>query len=846
MFHCPTSSTRYSRFFLMALPVFSVSQTQATPVAATHKATSQTVSSNTIAEKSANVLAPVDAIRLLFQGETLPLPPQQNAAWTAPNLSAPFEHNFVSATSKLFEQGLADPRGCEYREIEIVAESDWRGVQTVKTHGWVLPFKTSSSTRFAVGWNGLVYPLTSVGDKAGLQSDVATVLKNEQARRDYNAKIKAQGHGVLHGLYGRATGETESISFNTLLPIKACLLLRLGDAENARKLWQTSTQGLETWGEHDQDFERDAYLLLATDWIWARFDRLLQARARGDDKLALIDAQFLQTQHPLVEAEAAHRGYGLEVLMQRARMTGYSATEKSIMPGLYLSFLDDLPLYLADQQRRVKEKSPLPPSSLSSASTQKATTSQLVAMLDQVTQQDNVIGGDTTGIENALQNRGDEVVEPLLRVLESDTRLTRGVRTNMFTHGLLNEEYERTPIPTAEVALEILNHVLQINFASNYEIRDQARHPLIVTRIRAQWNKIKSLSREERWFQILADDNAPRDQWIEAAGRIVAPVPSARSSVSYGSDFVPVWAIPAYKAEGEKLEGESLRGKTQPSVTDLMLKRIETFERDRPVAPNLGATYDVEGSITNMALLLSRWDRKAALPVLQMQSATANSGSNMAQLTIGRVEAGDRKALIEYSKWFQSTILNQAGRGISGDYAPLWLYRNEPDMQELAKWLLDNPALNWRGLFNRTAQNWAQRTQNLLQSPLVSVPQIRELVLRGLADKTVIGSVAASKTNRWGMVEQNDDSKYLKLAIGEWQSWDSVSKTAPNFPAESVKRDLRVCDFYAWAIFDGRANSSGDWPAFQLYQTTGERDQAIGKVAAWVRHYTENSDITFP
>ena len=41
----------------------------------------------------------------------------------------------VSAITELFDDGLPDPRGYEYREIKIPEF----GTQTLDTHGWVLP-----------------------------------------------------------------------------------------------------------------------------------------------------------------------------------------------------------------------------------------------------------------------------------------------------------------------------------------------------------------------------------------------------------------------------------------------------------------------------------------------------------------------------------------------------------------------------------------------------------------------------------------------------------------------------------------------------------------------------------
>ena len=72
----------------------------------------------------------------------------------------------VSAIKELFHDGLADPRGCEYREIEIGESGNWL---TAQTHGWVLP--GNGSPRFAVGLDGIVYPLRSVGIPVDLETD---------------------------------------------------------------------------------------------------------------------------------------------------------------------------------------------------------------------------------------------------------------------------------------------------------------------------------------------------------------------------------------------------------------------------------------------------------------------------------------------------------------------------------------------------------------------------------------------------------------------------------------------------------------------------------------------------
>ena len=107
-----------------------------------------------------------------FEGKMIPEPPSQGQPWTAPATMLP--KFLVTATEVLFEQGVADPRGCEYRQVEI---GDW---QIRKAHGFVLPERADIPGRFVVCWDGLVYPALTVGGPADLDrdtNDLAASLK---------------------------------------------------------------------------------------------------------------------------------------------------------------------------------------------------------------------------------------------------------------------------------------------------------------------------------------------------------------------------------------------------------------------------------------------------------------------------------------------------------------------------------------------------------------------------------------------------------------------------------------------------------------------------------------------
>ena len=86
----------------------------------------------------------------------------------------------MKATTLLFEHGVADPRGCEYREVDL------GDAALLTTGAFVLPARPGDAGRFAVGWDGVVYPAFRVGDAADLDADIralADAMKNRQVGR---------------------------------------------------------------------------------------------------------------------------------------------------------------------------------------------------------------------------------------------------------------------------------------------------------------------------------------------------------------------------------------------------------------------------------------------------------------------------------------------------------------------------------------------------------------------------------------------------------------------------------------------------------------------------------------
>jgi hypothetical protein len=112
-----------------------------------------------------------------FQGSSIPQPPAQNQPWTPPQTK--LSPATVNTMVQLFSDGLSDPRGCDYREIEVITGQKPRNSGGAKTHGWVFPGQ--GGQKFAVCWNGLVYPVISVGAPVDVENDVAQMLKSDAA-----------------------------------------------------------------------------------------------------------------------------------------------------------------------------------------------------------------------------------------------------------------------------------------------------------------------------------------------------------------------------------------------------------------------------------------------------------------------------------------------------------------------------------------------------------------------------------------------------------------------------------------------------------------------------------------
>ena len=653
-----------------------------------------------------------------FLGKSLPQPQKQNSAWATPASNLPT--NYVTATALLFEQGLADPRGCDYREIEVGTGNVWDGDGgVVKTRGWVLP--SHNNTRFAVCWNGLVYPLVSIGTNADLKTDVELMTSNGLSS------------------WRSALPESASVAVNTLLGIHGCLLLRLGSVDLATNYWMSewrrsakylnvmmrgfSPPRLSPATNQPALPNTDPYYTWANDWAWNLFDRMICAHMRGDQRLAMADARLLVKIQPLVEAACAQRGFKRET---------YYGFQKQGQLQPYLNFLDQLPQLLVDLERREKEGPRISAISrgLTNITNQAERVKALVHDLDLVQAhqwgQPGGVNLPEDSVVSALIAEGDAAVDPLLDCLENDKRLTRSVSFGRDFHRGRNVQ---TVSNAAWVALQT---ILQAGFSSAPEMR-------------AYWNKYKDLKLEDRWYAILNDDNA-RNRWQEAAANIVRPINVACFPDGFSMKK------PAPTNGPVHLHGDCLREKRNPSVTELLTRHALEVPTN-----NVGA-YDLS-ACCQMAEYLARWDVQAALPVAKILSKRAStvlkySGQQLddylTKLVVARSQAGDPAAFDEYAEWIVTTTPDQFNHSLLECLEPLKRFPTNLVLQATADKLFGQTNSAWGNL--PWKNNYGIAT---VESDMVAIPAYRTLLCRELKKTNACGTITLDRSGYREPVDQH-------------------------------------------------------------------------------------------
>ena len=661
-----------------------------------------------------------------FAGVALAVPPRQNAPWSA----AP-DDVFVPATRALFDAGLADPRGLEYRAVQFVVGDSAFGAgegTTLQTHGWVLPAIAGQKQRFGVAWNGLVYPLVQVGEPVSLREDITQAV--------------AKAVEVGNMTWNNAWEEPIVVAPDFPTSVKVALLLRLGETEAAHQMGEALLQTRGTGDNSKPDLDKEKILvpdakLWLDDWNWMRFTRALGAHSRGDDYLALLDFRALAPQVPL---QQENKDYD------------------------FPAFLWQVPQLLADQERRAREAiAPVKP-------VENDEVTALIRDLENMqVKQRGQPGGVALGMDERVKKLvalGDRAVEPLLDAYADESRLTRSIQFGRNFHR------GREVKLVSEAEWSALTSLLKGDADLGEQKMTRAE---FVAALRAHWREVKAIPAIERSYRILRDDSASPAAWREAALEITRP---------RNVTFRDGWTITQNVPEAERtLTGEALRAHTDPSVTELLQRRIEQLNQRALAHAQDRDSESVMDTANDLTKILRAWDGNVGVPALGAQlqqnllleSArnAQNSGNNfyddslksfMARVEMSfwrrRVRYGSpvqqHEANVDYATW----LVRQPFGSVEKNYLqPLWTQAQDPVFAAATQSLFGSPSARW-GSFDKEARDgsYAAEVWGLIDSPMMKVPAFRAMVARELNNFHEVGEYRV----------ENEQGKFHVNITGIW------------------------------------------------------------------------------
>jgi hypothetical protein len=696
-----TAAARLARALGIRLAVFVVSAASCAPA--------------TRPPVSVQVVAPgPPAVRPTF----FPDPPATGSAWTAP--ATGLHPRFVEAVAPAFALGIADPRGCEYREVEIEVGSIWGGGGILTTHAWVFPTRAGAH---AVAWNGLVYAVDRTGAPADLEADVAAALEWS------DIDTLTEPVTALH---------------RSKTAIKLALLLRLGRADLAERY----AAGLPL-------LPSDAYAAFVSEWTWNQWERALAAHMRGADDLARATLEHLRGLVDVLATEHARLRAGNHELRRGSD---------------WLRDVDDL---LVDQRRRADAVTPRPTVAGGNASID-----ALVAALDGVAGRQRFQPGMAELLEDpvsrALVARGEAAVEPLLQALARDARLTRSVS--------FHRDFKRSRHVHAvgDVAFAILDAILEV---SEHDMLERGS-------VRAR--VVTAAARRDAAARL-------RDDIVRWRATSIAELAGKRLA----SDLdVESWPVAASLLERAVLrEGDRLR-QASPEIVPLLVRRLEST-----ADPRVGC---------RLASALAAWDPlhgRAALNVQTERLARASVAGEDARehaaclvhLVEMRAKAGDRSSYDRYAAW---VLRVEPGRTFDEDVLePLWRLPDAPVLARTRRKVLADP--RWRPRATDVPGGALFHLGGMLRDPFLREPILRNHVLAGLQDGTVVATIAYYRNET---VISNAAGSLFQIS----------AEPPPGSPPPGTRAPLRVADLFAWMLSetDGAPELDIRWPE-------PKRDEAI-------------------
>lgn len=478
--------------------------------------------------------------------------PQQQAAWSCPS-GVP--QKLEQAATLLFSLGYADPRELDYQCVTIQPDQE----RSIEVHGWV--FSGDNGCRYVVAWNGMIYGIENEGVLADLETDVVALVEHDdralaheksEHEKDATAWEKAEKRPYPFSLRSRSRGRGvyQGFSHERLWFHQSLMLLRLGKTEQAVRLWRRWFDAAE------KDAEAKATDDLVREWLGAWKDRASYAHSRHDDNLALKSLQFIEA---TIQSTGTPRFKGVMI-------SPFGHEE-----------------LLADQERRLRERNlkQLRPGDWES--TQKWAVDRQVS--EWIRWLDDADEKLSFQIERQVLGARQAALEPVISEFLHDRRLTR--HTPMF--------FSRPPehtiafVPVWEKLISLASQLAGLPHGAlnakrwalvNSRVKDDDIRSALADFIRREAILNKGLSLDAVAWRHLNQNDDPH-LWGPAAATLCRELNSY-----YGDDPEPqtqltrseLESLRAQRAPLPVLLGEKYRHKSNPSVSELILSRVNLLE----------------------------------------------------------------------------------------------------------------------------------------------------------------------------------------------------------------------------------------------------------------------------
>ena len=704
------------------------------------------------------------------------------SGWDSVRTTLPIE--FVDATRFLLNHGFGDPRRGEYRRLRVVigAMSEQEGTP-VNADGWFFPSEPGKPAR-AVCLNGLVYEPLDHGSVADLEADVKEALN----------------HRASHST---STG-TEQISAGVddfMTDSAAALVLISGRHDLAEKIEAQRTTLADEHG----------FMRLARRFLTLWWDQAVTAHLRGDERNAFRNAVLIQKFRLDYERQAKFiLGSSWVQQMSQPSMGGTGTFEA-------FPFIDHVEDLVNDCARRLDlgTRQTLDWTTLNKLSQAERITALIDRLDDFQARGAGRATAPSTGTDPifaAIVKENRAALPALLDTMDNDTRLTRAVK--------IGTDRQRAPIlisvkDIARLAIgSILNWVNITNISGQPATTQQIREFLV---------KNSTGTKADDWFNVLADEQATPEQWLNAAQSLFQVSPPLLRQQTDRSAALQVQGPPVVK-----LVADLVRLRENPSLADLIKRRVNQLLDDSAQDPS---DTDSEVAIAmQLATFLTQWDRDNALPLLARASNTAmtnHSGSKsqtdrlIPQAIELRVAMVDKTALYEYSQWLTSMQSTGLGTTDPRVFEPLLANSDSPDLRGLPeKLFLDNDSgMNLIKLAIDSPDK--KRIRPLIVSPLIQLLAVQKAISQLLKNKDSLGSLTIDNSTTFTIVFSSSNN-LLSVHSNKLQG-------DPLGPKPGDYRGYRVCDSIASYLSALRGA-----PEIEPYWPDQAKDASIGRLVSYL------------